>query len=64
MTTLIMSHIPLLAKKTKLKFGLTGNSGIYLIINRVTRRIYLGGAANLAQRKGEHNRTFKNQTLL
>lgn len=43
--------------------GLTGNSGIYLIINRVTRRIYLGGAANLAQRKGEHNRTFKNQTL-
>lgn len=43
--------------------GLTGKSGIYLIINRATRRIYLGGAADLAQRKGEHNKTFKNKTL-
>jgi len=41
--------------------GLTNKSGLYLIINRKTKRVYLGGTANLAQRKGEHNLTLTNQ---
>lgn len=39
--------------------GLTGKSGLYLIINQKTKRIYLGGAGDLAQRKGDHWRSFK-----
>lgn len=40
--------------------GLTGVSGLYLIINRAKQRFYLGGASNLAQRKGEHNASLRN----
>lgn len=40
--------------------GLTGKSGLYLIINSKTKGVYLGGAADLAQRKGDHWRNFKN----
>lgn len=44
---------------TKQQFSnLTGKSGLYLIINKKTKRIYLGSAANLAQRKGDHWRNF------
>lgn len=42
------------------KSGITNKSGLYLIINRAKKRVYLGGAANLAQRKGEHNLTLRN----
>jgi len=36
------------------KSGLTNVSGVYLIINRQTQKVYLGSTKNLAQRKGEH----------
>ena len=38
--------------------------GLYLIINKTTKRFYLGGASNLAQRKGEHRQALydPNQT--
>lgn len=35
---------------------LTG--GLYLIVNTRTKRIYLGGSGDLAQRKGEHKQNF------
>lgn len=41
-----------------LSSNLTGKNGLYLIINKKTKRIYLGSASNLAQRKGDHKRTF------
>lgn len=40
--------------------GLTNKSGLYLIINKRTKRFYLGGTTNLAQRKGEHKQTLNN----
>nr|CAA79653.1 unknown [Chlamydomonas reinhardtii] len=36
--------------------GLTNRIGLYLLINSKTKRIYLGGASDLAQRKGDHHR--------
>lgn len=36
------------------KSGLTKKAGIYVIINKRTKKIYLGGTGNLAQRKGEY----------
>lgn len=38
--------------------GLTSQSGLYIIANSKTKKIYLGGASDLAQRKGDHKRTF------
>jgi hypothetical protein len=38
--------------------GLTGLAGVYLIVNQKTMKIYLGGASDLAQRKGDHKRNF------
>ena len=35
--------------------GLTYQSGLYLIINKNKKIIYLGGSADLARRKAEHN---------
>lgn len=40
--------------------GLTNKSGLYLIINKHTKRLYLGGTTNLAQRKGEHKQNLSN----
>lgn len=40
--------------------GLTGYAGLYLIINKKKKKIYLGGASDLAQRKGDHHRTLNN----
>lgn len=42
----------------KLESGLTGKCGLYLIINKKTKRFYIGSASNLAQRKGEHKQNF------
>jgi len=36
--------------------GLTKKIGLYLLINSKTKRIYLGSASNLSQRKGDHHR--------
>ena len=36
--------------------GLTNKGGLYLILNKVRKKVYLGGCRNLAQRKGEHKR--------
>jgi hypothetical protein len=47
-------------KQPLLRSGLTGKSGLYLIINKQTKRFYLGGAGDLAQRKGDHWRSFTN----
>lgn len=44
----------------KKESGLTNQSGLYLIINKTTSKIYLGCASDLAQRKGDHHRNFKN----
>lgn len=43
--------------------GTTGQSGLYLILNPSKKKVYLGGAADLAQRKGEHklNMSQKNR---
>lgn len=38
--------------------GLTNKAGIYLIINRRTTKLYLGGTGDLAQRKGDYQRNF------
>ncbi len=38
--------------------GLTKKTGIYVIINKRTKKIYLGGTGDLAQRKGEHKNNF------
>lgn len=40
--------------------GLTNQAGVYIIINRRTKKFYIGSSADLAQRKGEHSRNFKN----
>lgn len=40
--------------------GLTNMGGLYLVINKATKKFYLGGASNLAQRKGEHKAALKN----
>jgi len=42
--------------------GLTGKSGVYLIINKPKKRVYLGGCADLSQRKGEHKLSLTNPT--
>lgn len=42
--------------------GLTNLVGLYLIVNTRTKKIYLGGTNNLAQRKGEYNQSFTNST--
>ena len=41
--------------------NLTGKSGLYLIINKVKKRVYLGSTQDLSQRKGEHSFCFRNQ---
>ncbi len=44
------------------KSGLTDYSGFYLIINKETKKVYLGCTSDLSQRKGEHNNRLKNPT--
>lgn len=45
------------------KSGLTKQAGLYLLVNDKTKKIYLGGSNDLAQRKGEHARDLKNQQV-
>lgn len=40
--------------------NLTNKAGIYLIVNKKNKKFYLGGASNLAQRKGDYKRNFTN----
>jgi hypothetical protein len=47
-----------------LNSGLTGLAGVYLIVNTKTMKIYLGGASDLAQRKGDHKRNFTDPNRL
>lgn len=42
--------------------GLTEIVGIYMIINKRTKKMYLGGSGDLAQRKGEHRQNFTKVT--
>ncbi|MBD1218919.1 MAG: GIY-YIG nuclease family protein [Aphanizomenon flos-aquae Clear-A1] len=44
------------------KSGLTNQSGLYLIINKKEKRIYLGSSNDLAQRKGEYNENLSKPT--
>ena len=38
----------------------SNKTGLYLIINRKTKHIYIGSTGNIGQRKGEHNLNLKN----
>jgi hypothetical protein len=42
----------------KLKSGLTDHCGFYLIINKETKKVYLGSTSDLSQRKGEHHKNL------
>nr|ALO21639.1 putative GIY YIG homing endonuclease [Stephanosphaera pluvialis] len=44
--------------------GLTKQAGLYIIINKEAKKIYLGGSTNLAQRKGEYKLSFTNPNRL
>lgn len=46
--------------KKDLQSGLTNMAGLYIILNTKTKKLYLGGTSNLAQRKGEYNQSLKN----
>lgn len=48
-----LSSLNRLHKKTTSE--LTHMAGLYLIVNKRTKKIYLGGTGDLAQRKGEHH---------
>lgn len=39
--------------------GLTNLAGLYCILNKKEKKVYLGGTSDLAQRKGEHNLSRK-----
>lgn len=41
--------------------GLTGIPGIYVFLNKKTKKLYLGSTGNLSQRKGEHSRDLSNE---
>jgi hypothetical protein len=41
------------------KSGLTGLGGLYLFINKETKKIYLGGTVNITQRKADYNAGLK-----
>lgn len=43
--------------------GLTSKAGFYLILNKRTGKVYFGCTGNLSQRKGEHKKDFKNNTV-
>jgi hypothetical protein len=51
------SSYPLTAERNS---GLTGLAGIYLLISKTRKKIYLGGGSNLALRKADYNRNFNN----
>nr|ALO63246.1 putative GIY-YIG homing endonuclease [Chlamydomonas applanata]ALO63252.1 putative GIY-YIG homing endonucleasee [Chlamydomonas applanata] len=38
--------------------NLTGKPGLYLLINKETKKLYLGGTTDLALRKADYNRNF------
>lgn len=40
--------------------GLTGIPGIYVILNKKTKKLYLGSTGNLSQRKAEHSTGLSN----
>lgn len=40
--------------------GLSKKIGLYAIVNIKTQKMYLGGASDMSQRKGDHYRAFKN----
>lgn len=42
--------------------GLTNVVGIYMIVNRRSKRVYLGGSVNLAQRRREYKSYLNNNT--
>lgn len=44
--------------------GLTQLPGFYLVINRLSTKLYLGCTHNLGQRKGEYNNNFSNRDSL
>lgn len=44
--------------------GLTNRCGLYLIVNKNNKKIYLGSSQNLALRKADYNRNFNNPDRL
>lgn len=57
--TLNLTHFPFTKVQAS---GLTSQSGLYVIANSRTKKIYLGGTSDLAQRKGDHHRNFTDPT--
>ena len=45
------------------KSQLTKVSGIYLIVNQKTKKVYIGSTNNLSQRKGEHKKGLNSPGL-
>lgn len=56
-STLIPAQFPFSALQNS---GLSNKIGLYAIVNTKTKKMYLGGASDVSQRKGDHYRSFKN----